>query len=425
MGIRDADSIAGTAASLWGAESVRVAGAGDKIGGRTPLAVLEPGAPAIVGEMLRWADGEGLAVVPRGAGTKLAWGAAPSRADVILSTTRLSTPIDHCAGDLTATVPAGVPLARVNALLGRERQWLPLDPPAGDRATIGGILATNDSGPRRQKYGAPRDLIIGVELALVDGRTAKAGGRVVKNVAGYDLSRLLCGSFGTLAVITGATFKLSPLPAASRTVIATIATTRQLTTLTLALMATPLAPSAVECDWPAKRMLIRFETVEAAASRQAAAVCELCTRHGAEASLLAGDAEADAWSRYGPSVPDADDTVVKMAVLTSEIGALVDAVESTCAARSVGYRVTGRAAVGVLLLTLTGNPQHHPGIVADLRRAAAGRGGSAVIVSSTATVLAGVDPWGDLGDGFRVMQAVKARFDPNRTLNPGRGPGGL
>ena len=139
----------------------------------------------------------------------------------MLSTARLSGPIDHCAGDLTVTAPAGARLAAVNRLLAAERQWLALDPLASDRATIGGIVATSDSGPRRQRHGTPKDLIIGVEMALADGRLAKAGGRVVKNVAGYDLARLLCGSFGCLAVITSATFKLAPLAPASRTVVVT------------------------------------------------------------------------------------------------------------------------------------------------------------------------------------------------------------
>src|SRR6185295_11544977 len=160
-----------------------------------------------------------------------------------------------------AILPAGASLAHVNEVLGREGQWLPLDPPLSDRATIGGIVATNDSGPRRHRYGTARDLIIGIEMALVDGRTAKAGGRVVKNVAGYDLSRLLCGSFGTLALIVSATFKLAPLLAAA-----------------------PLTPSAVELDSPPARMLIRFETTPGAAEQQAAAACDLCTRHEAPAA---------------------------------------------------------------------------------------------------------------------------------------------
>ena len=147
------------------------------------------------------------------------WGAAPRQIDILISTARLNAVVAHRHGDLTATIQAGARLGDVNRALAQHRQWIPLDPPSADSATIGGIVATNDSGPRRHRYGAPRDLIIGVEFARADGRLAKGGGIVVKNVAGYDLPRLLTGSFGSLGVIVTATFKLYPLTAASRTLI--------------------------------------------------------------------------------------------------------------------------------------------------------------------------------------------------------------
>ena len=132
--------------------------------------VLEPGDAASLAAKLKWANAEGLAIAVRGAGTKQAWGAPASRADVVLSTLGLNTPIDHVAGDLVATVPAGATLDAVNDVLRREKQWLPLDPGVSHLATIGGVIATNDSGPRRHRYGTPRDLILGVEIALVGGK---------------------------------------------------------------------------------------------------------------------------------------------------------------------------------------------------------------------------------------------------------------
>ena len=169
--------------------------------------------------MLEWASREKLCVIVRGSGTKLGWGPAPRQIDILMSTVRLNAVVAHRHGDLTATIQAGAKLGDVNRALAQHRQWIPLDPPSADRATIGGLVATNDSGPRRHRYGAPRDLIIGVEFARADGRLAKGGGIVVKNVAGYDLPRLLTGSFGSLGVIVTATFKLYPLTAASRTLI--------------------------------------------------------------------------------------------------------------------------------------------------------------------------------------------------------------
>src|SRR5262249_38432728 len=164
-------------------------------------------------------------------------------------------PIDHCSGDLTATLPAGATLAAVNQTLERERQWLAPDPPSADRATIGGTVATNDSGPRRPRHGTPRDLIIGVEMALAHRPGCRAGGKVVKNVAGYDLARLLCGSFGSLAIITHATFKLAPAPPASTTVMVSAAQAGPLAELALAVAAAPLTPSAIEIEAPGARLL--------------------------------------------------------------------------------------------------------------------------------------------------------------------------
>src|SRR4030095_5465158 len=168
-----------------------------------------------VGRALAWASRERLVTVISGGGTKLAWGRTPTAIDLLLMTSRLSQVVAHRHGDLTATVQAGATLREVNQALAREGQWLPIDT-AFDAATIGGIVATNDSGPLRSRYGTLRDLLIGITLATTDGRLVKSGGHVVKNVAGYDLSKLMSGAFGSLAGIVDVTVKLSPIPAASR-----------------------------------------------------------------------------------------------------------------------------------------------------------------------------------------------------------------
>jgi glycolate dehydrogenase FAD-binding subunit len=187
--------------------------------------LLEPASAGEVAAILAGASRDRKPILIRGAGTKLTWGEPVSAApvDLVLSTAKLNRVLAHRHGDLTATVQAGATLADVNRTLATHGQWLPLDPPWADRCTIGGLVATNDSGPRRHRYGAPRDLIIGIDIVRADGVAAKAGGIVVKNVAGYDLGRLMTGSFGSLAVIVSATFKLYPLPAASRTVVIELA----------------------------------------------------------------------------------------------------------------------------------------------------------------------------------------------------------
>jgi glycolate oxidase FAD binding subunit len=389
------------------------------------MVTLEPPDVATLASMLRSANADHLAVLPRGGGTKLTWGTPPARLDAVLSTIRLNAPIDHAAGDLVATVPAGASLASVNASLAREGQWLPLDPPFSDRATIGGIVATNDSGPRRHRYGTPRDLIIGIEMALVDGRIAKAGGRVVKNVAGYDLSRLLCGSFGSLAVVTSATFKLSPAPPASRTIVATLKDSHKLGALTQALNEAPLTPSTIELDSPPLRLLVRFESTESAADRQASAAAVICEQYGATTTKLSRAVERDAWTAYENELWDSRDTIVKIAVLPTDVATMIDHVQRVGAQQAITCHIGGRAALGIIVVRLSGASEKHPAAIIDLRQEATARRGSAVVLASESSVKARVDPWGDVGDHLSLMRAVKARFDPSGTLSPGHGPGGL
>jgi glycolate oxidase FAD binding subunit len=400
------------------------------------LPVLAPRDVVSLTAMLQQADRDGRAIATRGGGTKWTWGSVPSRIDAVLSTTGLDGPIDHCPGDLTATVAAGATLRTVNEALARAGQWLPLDPPAGPRATIGGIVATNDCGPRRQKHGTPRDLIIGVEMVRADGRIAKAGGKVVKNVAGYDLARMLCGSFGTLAVITSATFKLAPLAPASRTVVATAGDARAAADLALAVAAAPSAPSAIEIQSPPDRVLVRFETTERAADQQAAGVRDLCRSRGAEATVLSGPEEDGMWRQYEDALwrEDAGAVLVKVGVLPTDAGGVLEHAAHLAVDRGLELAAGGRVALGVLYFRISDGPPklyakaeggHYVRMIDELRRHAVARKGSAVVLSAPAEIKKQIDPWGEIGSGFTVMRAVKARFDPNGTLNPGRGPGGL
>src|SRR6266550_2600621 len=198
--------------ALVGNEYVRAATAADAVAGAQPKLVIEPGTERELAEILRLSNEAGLAVIPRGGGTKLGWGNSPARADLILSTVRMTEIIEHAWADLTVTVEAGCTIQRLQETLGQHGQRLALDPLWPEKATVGGVLSTNDSGALRLRFGALRDLIIGVTIALPDGTLASSGGKVVKNVAGYDLPKLFTGAFGTLGVITRATFRLHPLP---------------------------------------------------------------------------------------------------------------------------------------------------------------------------------------------------------------------
>jgi len=390
--------------------------------------VQQPRDAASAAAILKWADQERLAVEVCGGGTKAAWGTPASRADVTLSTDALITGIDHIAGDLTAVVPAGMTLERVNDVLRRNHQWLAIDPPHAGRATIGGILAANDSGPRRHLFGTPRDLVIGVEIALVDGRTAKAGGRVVKNVAGYDLSRLMAGSFGSLAAIVSATFKLAPVSSASRTIVASVTDSRRLAALASTVAAAPLNPSAVELESPPHRLLVRFETSPAAADRQAQTAADLFAREGATTSTLAGADEDLLWQQYESRFWSEAATILKISTLPTDLAQTLEDVAHVTSAHGLTPHVCGRAGLGVLFVRLAHPPDETAAAaraIAELRQRVASRRGSVVVVSGSAALKAQVDPWGDLGDALALMRAVKNRFDPHGILNPGRGPGGL
>ncbi len=383
-----------------------------------PQRLFEPTDAAGVAAVLQSAAADRLAVTVRGGGTK-----SPTQgpAEVVLSTTRLTEAVDHVAGDLVATAPAGATLDAVNTVLQRERQWLPLDPPRSSRATIGGIIATNDSGPRRHRYGTPRDLIIGIEIALVNGRTAKAGGRVVKNVAGYDLSKLLCGSLGSLAVITSATFKLSPLAPHSQTLVATVTSIRQLGDLALAVAAVPVAPTAIELQSSPHRLLIRFETTEQSARRQTELVSAICVKHGATCAVVSGRAEADAWRAHEARIFGADGTILKVAVLPTDVADVLDRISTMAAERSVEHDVIGRAALGIILLRISGDLSAQSAIVPELRLDATARRGTAVLLSAPAALQHDVGRWGPATDAAPLMRAVKQQFDPQNTLNPGVG----
>ena len=399
--------------------------AADAIDGVEPGVVAEPGSPAAAAAVLGWASGHGRSVVVRGGGTKLGWGAPARAIDVLLSTRALDAVEAHRHGDLTATVQAGAVLADVNAALAAHRQWLPLDPPNAERATIGGIVASNDSGPRRQRHGAPRDLIIGMTLARADGVAAKSGGIVVKNVAGYDLARLLTGSFGCLGVILTATFKLAPVAEASRTVQATLSEAGQVDRVLAGLLAQGSTPTAVELAWPPAAMLVRFESIAPVAAEQAEQAAALVREGGGAADVLEAEAEAEAWRRHEARVFGEEGTVVKLVVLPSDLTVTLAWLDEAARRHSADCELVGRAGLGVLYLRLAGPVSAQASLVRELRERIDPGRGSAVIRQAEGELRNLLDVWGPLGDGFLLMQQVKRQFDPGAILNPGRGPGGL
>ena len=416
------ESLSAEAATRAGAGAVRPPEVVDDIDGVRPRLVVEPATAEAVAATLGWASEQGLSVVVRGGGTKLDWAPPAAPFDLLLSMAALDAVVEHRDGDLTATVQAGATLGRVNEVLGVHGQWLPLDPARPDRATIGGIVATNDSGPRRHWHGAPRDLIIGVTIARADGRIAKAGGIVVKNVAGYDLSRLMTGSFGCLGVIVDATFKLAPRAAASRTVTAEVGSVDALVRAVAALAGSSLTPTALELAWPG-RLLVRFESVNEAVTEQAEAAVTLLTPHG-RATVLDGDAEATVWRTHA-EIHDGAGTLMKVSATPAELVPTLAGIAEAASSLGVAFTAAGRAGLGVADVRLEGPYSRQVRVVAAAREGLTAGRGSAVVRRADVGLRQRVDVWGPIGDGLGVMQAIKRRFDPAGLLNPGRGPGGL
>lgn len=352
------------------------------------------------------------AVVPSGSATKLAWGGQPLATERTFSTRGLVEPLHHFAGDLVAVLPAGLTLSEANAILARHGQWLPLDPAWPEHATIGGLVATNDSGPRRHAHGAPRDLIVGIEVVLADGRIARAGGRVVKNVAGYDLSRLFCGSHGSLGVITSATFKLAPLAAASTTIVGRFPTLKQALAAAAALAMAPVTPSAFELQMPAPALLVRFETTARASREMGRVAMDHMRAHGASPEALEGGDEAREWDRHLPAVFQQRSAVVKVSTLPTGIEALFDAMKST----SVEWAAIGRAALGVMSVGFNGGDSEIASAIGSLQASARAHSGHVQLLEASPCVRQLVTP--APSSAAALMHAVKRQFDPLAIFPP-------
>jgi glycolate oxidase FAD binding subunit len=270
----------------------------------------------------------------------MTWGAAPLRGDLIIETTGLDRVLEHAAGDLVARVQAGAGVGQLATVLRAAGQQLALDP----LGTVGGMLATGAAGPRRLRYGTPRDLLIGITVILADGTVAKAGGKVVKNVAGYDLGKLFAGSYGTLGLITEAVFRLHPLPAASAFVTIDCAEAAAAAAAICAAAASALAPSAAEIDWPGGGAPIRagvlLEGTEAGAAERAERMRE----------LLGGGAliskSAPSW--WGAPAATADGTVIRIAFWAGRLAGVLAVIAAAAAAAGLDPAVSGSAAAGVL-----------------------------------------------------------------------------
>ena len=404
---------------MAGAEPSRPGTPADAIDGVTPQRVAEPADAAACAAVLAAAAGGRQATVIRGGGTKTGWGRPVDAVDLVVSTRGLGTLLVHRDGDLTATVGAGVPLSRLNTTLAARGQWLPVDSPF-EGATVGGMLATNDSGPLRHRFGTPRDLLIGITLALTDGRVVKSGGTVVKNVAGYDLGKLVTGSYGALAAIVDATFKLLPLPHASATLRAVYADPVALAADAAALASGQLEPLAFDVrvtdtpDGLRGMLLVRFASSPAAVATQIDAARALL---GGEMTALRDGMESRAWAEQVALPWAGDGAVIRCSWLPSRLGevlALVAALGTGCE-----VALAGRIATGAGLLRITG-PDAAIASAVVRARLADSPVGHVVLLRASRALRAQVDVWGAAPSA--PAAALKRALDPMGILNAGRGP---
>jgi len=392
----------------------------DHVDGVVPALVARPSDVGQVAETLRAAAAHALTVVPRGRGTKLTWGRPPSSVDVLLDVSALDRVIDHAAGDLIVAAQAGARLADVQLAVGEAGQRLALDETVPG-ASIGGLLSANASGPRRVAVGSARDLLIGITVVRADGVVAKAGGRVVKNVAGYDLGKLLIGSLGTLAVIVDATFRLHPRPAARSWVSVPVATPAEAHRLVQSLLHAQAVPSAIEVEWApgGGTVSVLLEGREDGVAGRTGTVRGLL----GEGSTESATAEPADGATYPWDVAATGDDRATALKLTFALSGLADVLH---ASTDVGLILRGSAGAGVAYAALPfdTSPEAARQALDRIRDTCTRHGGSTVVVDAPADVKAGLDVWGPV-PALDLMHRVKNQFDPDHRLAPGRYVGGI
>lgn len=435
--IRQASLINGLV-SILGGESVLPHEETEKyaVDGLLPQAVVAPDNVEAVAEVMRFAHKQGLAVIPWGGGTMMGLGNLPRRYDLALSLSRLDQVIEHEPADLTVSVQAGLTLAEFQRQLATAGQFLALDPPLPEAATVGGVLAANASGPCRHAYGSARDITLGLRVITADGRLTRTGGKVVKNVAGYDLCKLYIGSLGTLGIIVEASFKLWPLPRAAQSAIlffaaaaAACAAASELHGRGLSLQAMDLlnAPALARLgiEGPAAYALaLCLAGSPPAVARSLNEARHIARGMGASLQEAAGEAHDRLWQAIGRlAVPASDGLLCRATVPSSRLPQLLADIQ----AMGSEATVVARPALGIAYAAWpTGAVGESERIIEALRAVTAGLGGTLVVEGCSPALKERIDVWGQPPPpSLALMERVKQQFDPKGILNPGRFVGGL
>jgi glycolate oxidase FAD binding subunit len=398
-----------------------------QIDGLQPDILIRPGTRGEAARCLEACSQSGVTLIPAGMMTWLECGNPVRSAQVVMSLSRMNRVVDYSPADLTICAEAGISLSELNSIVRKENQWLPLDPPGN--GTLGAVVACGSSGPLRFRFGTPRDYVIGLRLAHVDGTETKSGGRVVKNVAGYDLNKLYIGSFGTLAVITEVILKLRPVPEGSATVLATapdaasiqmlasrIVNNNRLRPASLFVLNQGMS-SRLGLSNPGAALLARFVESEAAVSDQLDRLLEV--RHGIECAMTTVDGDgADLWR----NIADFDETIIlKCSIAVSTTSRALELCESrfpeSIAAADMG--------MGLVRIGIQPGDLEIIGRIRSLRTDVESMGGTLIIERAPSFIRLEVDAWGDPGPEIRIMRSIKQRYDPKSLLSPGRFVAGI
>jgi glycolate oxidase FAD binding subunit len=398
------------------------------------------------GKVVRWAQRAGVAIIPEGLGARAGYGNIIHKKAIILSLSKYDRLIEHSAGDLTVTVQAGMNLSQLQEILREKGQMLPLDPGWPEHSTAGGVVAAALTGPKRLKYGTPRDWVIGLRVVMASGQVIRTGGKVVKNVAGYDMNKLFIGSLGTLGVITECTFKLRPLPPSETVMIFESSEADDIFRLSQRILDSSLEPSALEMvnslvlsrfvpDPATYGLIIGFEDEEKAVVKEQDLVVKWAKEAGLRLrEILKNDQASRIWHLMGKLMPhalDPDDShrvAIKAITLPDQVANTVQFIHLFAEDCGINALVHGGTGTGITLAVLNAEPDRWTEMkkfVGVVRRRIEEQPGYLVIQHAPDFFRAEVPVWGREPNGLFLMRKIKQQLDPEGLFNPGRFTGGI
>lgn len=399
--------------------NLREGNSSDEVCGILPELCVEPANQAELAQVLKYSGQAQLRVAPRGGGTKLGWGNTPRAVDLMISTAKLSRILEHAPGDMTVSAEAGVTIAQLQNALALHGQRLALDPLWPNHATVGGVIATNDSGALRIRYGSIRDLIIGITVALGDGTIAKSGGKVVKNVAGYDLPKLMSGALGTLGIITSAIFRLHPLPAESKTITFPFGNYEAASRFMLSITDSVAVPTGLQMRTSAAEKVkvdVRFDGIATGIAAQIEMVRKLADKVSPiEPDLDSWQAREELWNSTSAAI-------CKLSMLPAQLASTAAFVRDALS----GNWTLLMYSTGLAWLRIDdAETEQTANFLSSLRTFLAPTGGTAVLLNASRMLKRKVNIWGDCGSSLPLMRRIKEQFDPQGILNCGRFVGGI